>query len=553
MAFLHDLFAHSPPLRIFTIIGLGYFLGHIRIRGCQLNVAAVLFVGLAFGIWDAQAFALPEPIYVLGLMLFVYSVGLQSGPVFVRIFRERGFKVNVLAVSALAFSFVLTIVLGRGLGIPSGMLAGVYAGALTNTSSLAAATDCVREQAEDAGWPADLAARRISAPTLGYSICYPFGSIGVILCMQMLAWLLKVPFREEREAFLARSQANQNLLVKPFRITNPALFGRKVEEAKLTTLTGLVFTRLQHAGAIALVTPESLLQEQDVIVGVGTAESVGKASTIVGPVEENDQVSFSRQLENRDLVVTNKAIVGTHVWQWNFDHGFKAVISRVRRGSTTLPIDHTTTLEFGDQIRVVTYPERMEQTCALFGNPVKDLSETDFLSVSLGLILGILLGMVPIPLPNGTVLRLGFAGGPLIVALLLGYLGRSGPIIWTMPVNANLTLRQLGLHLFLAGIGIKAGGGFLAVFQAEGLRLFAAGAVLTLATAAFTLLVGYLVLRIEMIALLGITSGVFTQPASLVFAGELSESEAPNHYFAAIQPLAMIVKIIGAQMIVLFF
>ncbi|HNW36684.1 MAG TPA: hypothetical protein PKM25_17230, partial [Candidatus Ozemobacteraceae bacterium] len=282
MTFLHDLFVSSPPLLIFSIIGLGYFLGHIKIRGFQLNVAAVLFVGLIFGIWDAKAFELPEPIYVLGLMLFVYSVGLQSGPVFFNIFRERGFRVNVLAISALVFSFILTILLGHLLHIPSELLAGVYSGALTNTPSLAAATDSVRALAANASWTSALAAEKLSAPTLGYSISYPFGSIAVILSMQLLSWLLKVSFKEEREAYLSQFQAKQNLLVKQFRIANPALFGKMIEETKLTTLTGLVFSRLKHQESISLVTPESRLHEHDILVGVGTRENIEKAQTIVG-------------------------------------------------------------------------------------------------------------------------------------------------------------------------------------------------------------------------------------------------------------------------------
>lgn len=553
MTFLHNLFAQSPPLLIFTIIGLGYFLGRIRIRGFQLNVAAVLFVGLGFGIWDAQTFALPEPIYMIGLILFVYSVGLQSGPAFFTIFRERGLRMNTLAIGALIFSFAVTILLGWILRIPSELLAGVYAGALTNTPSLAAATDSVLEIAANATWTAELTASKVSAPTLGYSISYPFGSIAVILAMQFFAWFLRVSFSDERQALQEQLSAKQNLQVKEFRVTNPNLFGKKMEEARLTILTGLIFSRLQHGEIITVVAPSSVLHENDILVGVGTLAGVEKAIAAVGPIIESDQVSFSPRLENRDLVVTNRRIVGTPIWSLNFDHGFHAVISRVKRGSTHLPIDHATTLEFGDQIRVVTNPDAAKQICAMFGEPIRDLSETDFLSFSLGLIIGILLGMLPIPLPNGSFLRLGFAGGPLVAALMLGYLGRTGPIIWTMPLNANLTIRQLGLHLFLAGIGIKAGGGFWAVWQTEGIGLFLAGAVVTLTTAIFTLYLGYRLLRLEMIAVLGITAGVFTQPAALVFADKISESDAPNHYFSVIQPLSMIVKIIGAQIIVLFF
>lgn len=548
---IHDLLDSSPHLLLFTVIGLGYFLGQVNLWGFHLNVAAVLFVGLVFGAWDAKAFQLPEELYFLGLVLFVYSIGLQSGPSFFAVFRERGLKVNALALIGLAGGGLAALLMKYLLGIPSGILAGLFAGSLTNTPSLAAATESMRSVLAAGGIQGQQAADLLATPTQGYSLAYPFGVIGAMLAMQVMSRVFHVSFERERENYRQRMAARQSMKRVEFKVANEGVFGKTIREARIGSMTGIVLSRIRHGAEYRLVTGQTRMEKDDVVAGLGDPEAIARAEMLIGPVVDEGVFQNSPGIEHRDFVVTNKILVGRLVWDINVDPALEMVISRVRRGYTALPIDHSTTIEYGDQVRAVTYHENMEKVENLFGDPIRDMSETDFLSISLGLCLGILLGMVPIPLPNGSVLRLGFAGGPMIVALFLGWLGRTGPIIWTMPNNANLTLRQMGLHLFMAGIGIKAGGGILEVFQNQGIQLFLAGAVITLTTSLTTLIVGYRLFKLEMIELLGVNAGVHTQPAALAMAGQLAGNEAPNLTYAAVQPFSMIVKIIMAQLFIL--
>ncbi len=546
---LHSIFASSPPFLLFTVIGLGYFLGHLRVFGFHLNVAAVLFVGIGFGIWDAKAFTPPESLYVLGLILFVYSIGLASGPSFFSLFRERGMAINLLAAISLGSGTLTAILLHKGLDVPKEILAGLFSGSLTNTPAMAAATEAVRERVELMNLPIEEAGRLTSLPTLGYSIAYPFGVLGVILAMHFVTRLLRVSIKDELEEY-RREVGGKGLVVGEVRITNPLVAGKTLRDSKLGEITGAAFTRIKHGNTVALLTPETVLCEGDVMTFVGNAEAMDRVPILVGP-RVNEGLSRPETLiEHRDLVMTNKALVGKPVEEINSDPSVGGIVSRVRRGYTNLPIDRHTTLEFGDRVRIVSYADTIDRVESRFGDPVRDLAETDFLSISLGIIVGMLVGMIPLPLPNGGTFSLGFAGGVLLSGLVLGRLGRTGPIIWTLPTDANLTIRQLGLHLFLAGIGIKAGGGFLAVFQGEGLRLFFCGAAITLVTSAVTLILGYKVFRIPMISLLGLTSGVHTQPACLAFAQDMTGSDVPVQAYSAVQPIAMILKIAIAQLIV---
>lgn len=552
IAALHDLFLHSPPLLIFTIMGLGYFLGHVRLAGFHLNVGAVLFVGIAFGAWDSSGFQVPEPLYVIGLILYIYAIGLQSGPSFFALFRERGIKYNVLALIGVAIGTGTALVVQAWLRLPQELTAGLFCGSLTSTPALAAATDSVRGLVTAGLIASGEASARLAAPTHGYSIAYPFGVVGSMLAMQLVSWLFQVSFVREREMYQQRMASHHDLRVVEFRVTNATLAGKTIKDAMIGSMTGVILTRLRHGTATTLVTADTCLQLDDVVMGVGTGAAIDKATLLIGPLVNVGVKQASPQIEHRDFVVTNRALIGRPVWDLNADTGVGLIVSRVKRGYVNLPIDHQTTFELGDQVRVVSYHDSMDRVAELFGDPIKDLSETDFLSISLGVILGILIGMVPIPLPGGVTLRLGFAGGPLIVALLLGRLGRTGPIVWTLPTNANLTIRQLGLHLFMAGIGLKAGAGILTVLNQYGVPLFFGGLAITFVTAVATLVIGYKLLRIDMTDLLGIVSGVHTQPACLALAGRLSGSDAPNLAYSAVQPLSMILKIVVVQLLVIW-
>ena len=551
MGGIFDLLANSQPLLLFTVIGLGYFLGNVRIGGFKLGIAAVLFVGLIFGAIDPRAFVIPEFIYVLGLILFVYTVGLQSGPMFFNLFRRQWMKLTGLALAATISAAAIALLAGKLLNVSPPVVSGLFCGSLTNTPALAAAVETLRNLlAGSTIDPAELRLR-LDGPTVGYSIAYPFGVIGLILAIQITTKVSRVDLREERKRSMhVAGGGSDELLTRELRLTNPGVIGRTFADAMLTDLTGMVFTRFKRGSEVGLVVPAMTLKEADVLIGVGSRESVHKAELLIGPLVEESVERLSPGIEYRDLVVISRKLVGSPLTQLSSAVGHPVIVSRIRRGGVHITPHPDTTLELGDQIRVVTERADLDRVTQLIGNPLKDVTETDFLSFSLGLILGVLVGMIPIPFFGHRSVQLGFAGGPLIVGLILGRLGRTGPIVWTMQANANLTLRQLGIILFLAGVGTRAGGSFVHTFMTQGVLLLFFGAAITLLSTLIIIFVSNRLLGYDMISTYGILAGIHTQPAALAFANAHTGSESPNVSYTAVYPIALILKIVLAQVLV---
>ncbi len=546
-----DLLASSSPALLFTVVGLGYFLGNVKVGGFTLGIAAVLFVGLVFGAIDPKAFVIPEVIYVLGLILFVYTVGLQSGPIFFNLFRRQWLRLTVLAGIATLIAAGGSLLAARLLHISSPVASGLFCGSLTNTPALAAAVEALRGNLANSPLdPVDLKLR-LNGPTVGYSIAYPFGVIGVILTMQIVSKLRRVNFaKEEERATRSAGLQTEDLLIREVRVTNPQIIGKRFDESMLTDLTGMVFTRLKRGDGIELVEPDVILQEGDVLVGVGARAAVKKAELLIGPSVQDRVEQSSPEIEYRDLVVINRKVVGIEVDQLSRAVGHPVIVSRIRRGGVHITPHPGATLELGDQVRVVTHRGDLDRVTTVIGNPLKDISEADFLSFSFGLVLGVAVGMIPIPFFGGHILRLGFAGGPLIVGLILGRLGRTGPIVWTMPANASLTLRQLGILFFLAGVGTRAGDSFVQTFLTQGPALLLTGAAITMASTFTIVLVANRWFGYDMISTFGIMAGIHTQPAALAFANNHTGSESPSISYAAVYPVALIAKIILAQILV---
>lgn len=396
----------SPLLLLFAVAAIGFPLGRLRVGQSRLGIAAVLFVGLAFGAVD-PALKLPEIVYQLGLVLFVYTVGLGSGPAFFDALRRRGLRDNVFVVSMLLVGAALAVGLHRLLGLGAAQTAGLFTGALTNTPALAGVLEFLSHLP-----PVTLDAGVLDDPVVGYSIAYPIGDL---------------------------------------------------------------------------------------------------------------------DLEQR----------------------FGAVVTRVRRGDLDFLASDDILLQPGDRVRFVAPRERVADVSAFFGDSYRHLSEIDILTFSLGLVMGLLLGMLPMPIPGGGTFHLGIAGGPLLVALLLSKVDRSGPLLWNLPYSANLTLRQFGLVLFLAGIGTRAGGAFLSTLLSRGgLLLLASGAVITCTTALLTLWVGHRLLKMPMSLLIGTLGGLQTSPAVLSYATEQTGNDIPHIGYATVYPVAMITKIVLAQLLV---
>lgn len=540
-ASLAHILADSPILTLFLVIGLGYLLGQISFFGFRLGVAGVLFSGLAVGALGPNI-ALPEAIPNLGLIIFVYTMGIETGPAFWRSFRQQGYRHTAVCAIVLAFAFAVTFGMGAALHISKPRTAGLYTGALTNTPALAA----VRERLRDRGRAQHLSEDQVrdlsSEPVVAYSISYPLGVIGVLLCMQIA-----------RRFWFGNSQSTEEqaeIRVHNFAVTNGEVAGLTVSELmQMHKNAGFVISRIRHAGHLNLAQPETVLAAGDVIAVVGDDQSAERARLIFGePIDAHLEEDRS-QLDFRRVFVSNKEVVGRPIAKLDLDR-LSATITRVRRGDVDFVPDSETRLEFGDRIRVLTRRENFLAVSKLFGDSIRGTAETDFGSVALGMVLGVMAGMLPIPLPGGTTIRLGLAGGPLLVALILGRIERTGGIAWVMPISANLTLRQIGLLLFLAGVGTKAGFAFVQTIRSNGAQMLVAGALVTFSTTLLTLLIGYKFMKIPLDSMLGFVAGVQTQPACLAFASNLTKSENTNIAYASIYPAAMIVKIILAQLLV---
>jgi len=544
-----DVLAGNPILLLFSVIGLGYLVGNIRIFGFKLGVAAVLFVGMAFGAVDARL-ALPDHIYVIGLVLFVYAIGLQSGTGFFASFRKRGVRLNLFAVVLLCAGAAIAVILKFAMGLSAPSVAGLFCGALTNTPALAATVETIQNM--KGALPPDAVKLYLESPVVTFGLAYPFGVLGVILWFFVFIKLFRIDFAKEEAARLKESGTG-TIASRTFRITNPAIDGKTVAQA-LDALgePGFVLSRIQQGDAISVVLPGTILRLGNLIVAVGNPDALERARLIFGELSAQHLPETAGNVSYRRIFVSSKHVIGKTLRELDLHKLFDATITRLRRGDVDFVPSPDTILEAGDRIRVVARRDNIEAISKYFGDSIRSISETDYLSLSLGVVLGVLLGMIAFPLPNGMVFRLGFAGGPLIVGLVLGKLERTGPIVWGLPYTANLVLRQVGLVFFLAAIGTKAGPGFGATFRTGGWGLIAAGALITSFVAVAAILAGYKFLKLPMSSVMGVVSGMHTQPACLAYANQQASNELPNIWYAAVYPASMIAKILLAQIIVSF-
>ncbi|MGE5316184.1 MAG: aspartate:alanine exchanger family transporter, partial [Acidobacteriota bacterium] len=401
-----------------------------------------------------------------------------------------------------------------------------------------------------ASMPGSVREQLANAPVVSYGLTYPFGVLGMMLWFFVMARVLNIDFAEEERLRLKRtgSSAIQN---RTFYVTNPDAIGKSVEELMhLYPSSGFVLSRIKQEDDVYVASPEIVLNPGDLIAVVGTEEALKRAEALFGERADKDLLKETDEIDYRRIFVSNHEVIGKPIHDLHLEKRFGAAITRVRRGDIDFVPDQLTTLELGDRIRVVSKHEKINTLTKYFGDSVKALAETDFLSISGGIVAGVLLGMIPLPLPHGATFRLGYAGGPLIVALILGRLGRTGSITWTLPFNANLVLRQIGMVLFLAVIGTNAGYAFGETLKSGGLAMIAAGALLTTAVTVGGLLIGYKYLGLSMACVMGVVSAVGTQPASLQYATQQAQNEQANVAYATVYPASMIVKIILAQLVV---
>jgi putative transport protein len=542
-----DFLSGQPLILFFLVAALGYLLGQVKIMGSKLGVAAVLFVGLAFGALD-ERFKLPAILYEVGLILFVYCIGLSSGRSFFRALRSGGVKANVLIVIMLALAAAIAVGIDYLLGLNRAQTAGLFAGSLTNTPALAAILETIRRTT-----PADLQELLLAEPVVGYSIAYPVGVLGMILAIAVMQKVLRPDYKAEAHALRYLGGVGEELVSHTVRVTNPAFYGQTTAAVLAAGKPRLLFTRHKRQDCVTLAKPTTVFMQDDVVDVIGVAEDVDEMVNQMGEPVSEPLALDRKTYDFRRVFVSNPAVIGRRLDQLDIPNTLGALVTRVRRGDMELLAVGPTVLEAGDRVRVVGPRERMHAISTFFGDSYRTLSEIDILPFNLGIVIGLLIGAIPIPIPGSEPFHLGIAGGPLLVALVLGAVERTGPLIWNIPYSANRTLSQFGIVIFMAVIGTRAGYSFVqTLLSSSGVLLFLGGALITCTTALLTLWIGSKLFRIPMSLLIGMLSGLQTNPAILSYATLQTDNELPNIGYATVYPAAMITKILLAQTLLAF-
>lgn len=547
METFRHLLGENPVLLLFIIAGLGYAFGQIKILGFNVGIAAILFAGLAIGAFFPEL-KLPEAYYRLGLVLFVYTVGLSSGPSFFASLKRKGIRDNFFVMSMILIGFALTLLFSLIFKIKSTYASGMFAGSLTNTPALAGILEYLKEY--NIHHP--LAHKIISEPVVAYAVTYPIGVIGMILSIYIFQKIWKVDYKKERVDSYASSASNEKISTVTVKVNNIEIENINIHVYASKNNLNLLFGRIKRNDELSLVDDYSFFKVNDLISITGAQNDREKAIKILGELSDEHLENDRSEFDFRRIFVSNTDIAGKKVSELDLNK-FGAIITRIRRGDVDFLATSESILELGDRVRVITPLKNLEQISKYFGDSYKKLSEVDVISFSLGIALGLLLGSIPFPLYQGATFKLGFAGGPLIVALVLGKIRKTGKILWQIPYNTNLTLRQFGMILFLAGVGLTSGSQFVSIFsEPVGLYIFLSGFIVTFITAILTLWIGYIFLKIPMNILIGILSGLQTQPAILAFSSEQTENDLPNIGYATVYPFAMILKILLAQILLIY-
>jgi putative transport protein len=510
----------------------------------------VLFAGIIAGHFGRPVdHATLEFVKEFGLVLFVFTIGLQLGPGFFAALRREGLRFNALAGGVVVLGAAFAVGIGWLLKMDFAAVLGMLSGATTNTPSLGAAQQTL------ATLPG-ISPDRLALPAVAYAVCYPAAILGIIGTLLAVKGLFRIDAVKEAEHYKAEQRRGVPLLEnRTLIVDNSNLAGVAIEAIPARLETGVTIPRHRRASEseARAATGRTVLQTGDAISVVGTRAALDQFERVVGRRSDEDLRQAPGSVAWRRIVVTHKVALGRTIAELALDERCGAVVSRVTRADIELTAVPGLRLQFGDMVQVVGEEESLAGAEKLLGNSVKELNETQFIPLFIGILLGIAVGTMPMAFPGlPQPVRLGLAGGPLIVALILGRFGRIGRLVCHMPVNANLAFREFGIALFFAAVGLAAGPKFFAsVFSATGLTWLGAGLCVTILPLLLAGVFARAVWKMNFTVLSGLLAGSVTDPPALAFANNLAKSDAPTVAYATVYPLTTLLRIFSAQILAL--
>ncbi|EON0723494.1 putative transporter [Escherichia coli] len=549
---MSDIALTVSILALVAVVGL--FIGNVKFRGIGLGIGGVLFGGIIVGHFVSQAGMtlssdMLHVIQEFGLILFVYTIGIQVGPGFFASLRVSGLRLNLFAVLIVIIDGLVTAILHKLFDIPLPVVLGIFSGAVTNTPALGAGQQILR----DLGTPMEM----VDQMGMSYAMAYPFGICGILFTM----WMLRVIFRVNVETEAQQhesSRTNGGALIKTIniRVENPNLHDLAIKDVPILNGDKIICSRLKREETLKVPSPDTIIQLGDLLHLVGQPADLHNAQLVIGQEVDTSLSTKGTDLRVERVVVTNENVLGKRIRDLHFKERYDVVISRLNRAGVELVASGDISLQFGDILNLVGRPSAIDAVANVLGNAQQKLQQVQMLPVFIGIGLGVLLGSIPVFVPGfPAALKLGLAGGPLIMALILGRIGSIGKLYWFMPPSANLALRELGIVLFLSVVGLKSGGDFVnTLVNGEGLSWIGYGALITAVPLITVGILARMLAKMNYLTMCGMLAGSMTDPPALAFANNLHPtSGAAALSYATVYPLVMFLRIITPQLLAVLF
>ena len=549
---MSDIALTVSILALVAVVGL--FIGNVKFRGIGLGIGGVLFGGIIVGHFVSQAGMtlssdMLHVIQEFGLILFVYTIGIQVGPGFFASLRVSGLRLNLFAVLIVIIGGLVTAILHKLFDIPLPVVLGIFSGAVTNTPALGAGQQILR----DLGTPMEM----VDQMGMSYAMAYPFGICGILFTM----WMLRVIFRVNVETEAQQhesSRTNGGALIKTIniRVENPNLHDLAIKDVPILNGDKIICSRLKREETLKVPSPDTIIQLGDLLHLVGQPADLHNAQLVIGQEVDTSLSTKGTDLRVERVVVTNENVLGKRIRDLHFKERYDVVISRLNRAGVELVASGDIGLRFGDILHLVARPSAIDAVANVLGNAQQKLQQVQMLPVFIGIGLGVLLGSIPVFVPGfPAALKLGLAGGPLIMALILGRIGSIGKLYWFMPPSANLALRELGIVLFLSVVGLKSGGDFVnTLVNGEGLSWIGYGALITAVPLITVGILARMLAKMNYLTMCGMLAGSMTDPPALAFANNLHPtSGAAALSYATVYPLVMFLRIITPQLLAVLF